>query len=105
MYRKTNANNNIKKAGARDSGKTQMKLRPIKTNEASMKVTKNQIKSKQDRYSKLRKALRKIKQLLKYRTNLLSSISDHDTIVFYLRQCDDLNRQRISLERQLRGVA
>jgi hypothetical protein len=59
---------------------------------------------KQGRISKLRKAYRKIKQLMKYKTQRLSELTDHDTIVFYLRQIEDLNDQRISIERKLGGL-
>ncbi|MCB9207567.1 MAG: hypothetical protein H6611_09730 [Ignavibacteriales bacterium] len=65
-----------------------------------MKTTNKSIQ-KQSRASKLRKAYRRTKQLLKYRINQLETITDHDTIVFYLRQIDSLNHQRILIEKQL----
>lgn len=63
-----------------------------------MKTTKQKLKSKD---SKLRKTYRRIKQLMKYKTQRLSELTDHDTIIFYLRQIEQLNHERILLERKL----
>lgn len=66
-----------------------------------MKTTKQNQKSKE---SKLRKAYRRIKQLMKYKTQRLAELTDHDTIIFYLRQIEQLNHERILLERKLGGL-
>lgn len=63
-----------------------------------MKTTKQKPKSKD---SKLRKTYRRIKQLMKYKTQRLSELTDRDTIVFYLRQIEQLNHERILIERKL----
>lgn len=75
-----------------------MKLRPIKTNEDEMKSKKQNQNSKE---SKLKKTYRRIKQLMKYKTQRLSELTDNDTIIFYLRQIEQLNHERILLEKKL----
>jgi hypothetical protein len=49
----------------------------------------------------LRKKLKRTKSLLKHYTAQLSKITDENLIKFKLRQCDNLNRQRISFLQQI----
>lgn len=57
------------------------------------------IKSNKDnQVFELRKKLKRTKNLLRHKTSQLPGLTNEGLIKLKLRQCDELNKQRISLE-------